>query len=219
MFTIDNTVQGMLLDIKENPDDDTPRLALADYLQDMPDEQSRVYGQFIRAQVQKLDTAEVGEIYQRIANQYETAILRVDFGYGYGNISNGCRVVFERGFISRAEMSSAGWRLYGKKIAKYHPSVTIEIAFEMPQLQAVFETPQTSQWPNISVYQLHCWYRRMATDWELHDGFIDPAIFDMMPYHSRVEGVSPCKIYESDLEARHALLEGYRNFSGGFFKS
>src|SRR5262249_33377177 len=43
-------VRAFLEDVREHPDDDTPRLVLADWLQDQPGEAERARGEFIRLQ-------------------------------------------------------------------------------------------------------------------------------------------------------------------------
>src|SRR5262245_63775193 len=43
-------VRAFLEDIREHPDDDTPRLVLADWLEDQPDEADRARGEFIHLQ-------------------------------------------------------------------------------------------------------------------------------------------------------------------------
>jgi uncharacterized protein (TIGR02996 family) len=49
-MTVRPEIAGFLHDVKDHPDDDTPRLVLADWLQDQDDPAERDRGEFIRAQ-------------------------------------------------------------------------------------------------------------------------------------------------------------------------
>lgn len=214
MFSIDDTVMGLLLTIQDEPNNDTPRLVLSDYLQESDNENDRMYGLFIRAQV--LGDVDAEPLYRFVRSKYETSLLKAHFGGRPEDGRNtGPGVYFERGFVWAVRMASAGWKMYGKLVGKYHPSVTIVNDLESPHAPIFFSGVDPESMPNERRYPN--WRRRdQVYSYELHNGYVAAEIFDLMKCQI-VSSDKSIKPYPGVGEAYQALFDAYREYSGGFF--
>ena len=141
---------AFLADILEHPDDDTPRLVYADWLEENGDTDDALRAEFIRVQVKlarspdehlRLRERELWEmsdsdgwlIPDPVAPQSAHICLETETMALAETIGDALSVlVFRRGFVERVRFPLAAWLEYGPALVASHPIQRVELNDRRP---------------------------------------------------------------------------------------
>lgn len=134
---------GLLLAIREDPDDDAPRLIYADWLDDNG---QPLRGEFIRAQIANFRRGvKHGDGLNReleILNEFPAFLgIGCDDMSNYGwngtgetdiEYNSGAEATYSRGFIDAARCSLSWWERHGEIVAAVHPVGGVRLINKSP---------------------------------------------------------------------------------------
>lgn len=126
----------LLQAILDDPADDLPRLAYADWLEETGGEANTDRVSFIRGQLARQEATEKCHVGELIAVP-SSGNLRIAYPAAWqarqeGIFPVGCEVMYQRGFVRWCSMAIAEWLEYGPKIVTRHPIEGVTITDRSP---------------------------------------------------------------------------------------
>lgn len=140
---------GFLADILANPDDDTPRLIYADWLEDQG---QKAEADFIRVQCTLFALPLSNPARPRLLDEQSSAWLAMkpplypeipyprDGGFA-AEIDGGVelrdpKVIFRRGFVHTVRCTLDAWRTHGPALVSRHPVQRVKLSDRCPEIRA-----------------------------------------------------------------------------------
>jgi uncharacterized protein (TIGR02996 family) len=123
MTTTHDTRAHLLAAVRAHPDEDTPRLVYADWLQEYGDDDDRARAEFIRVQVAESHTQTWYNGATGLATRADELLRRYGHEWlgPYYGAANGRSWTFRRGFVERVTCSGDDWCAHADAILASHP--------------------------------------------------------------------------------------------------
>jgi uncharacterized protein (TIGR02996 family) len=139
-----STEEAFFADIRDNPDDDTPRLVYADWLEEFGDEYDRKRAELIRVGCRLARTPGPGP--ERDELLRTTDHLWNELGDWLAPLRRFARgLEVSRGFVERAVVRPADLREHGETILSLAPVAELAVAFGAADLHTLVECPHLSR--------------------------------------------------------------------------
>lgn len=150
---------GLLREVLDNPDDDSPRLILADYLEENGEPER---GEFIRIQcaLANIDHFRVGPSYkQEKALQRRERELLDGHEREWSRELNGispCRWQFNRGFVELVTCTTEAWLAHADMLTACQPirKVRLTTCHEDSYISGGFRKSLLARWPRVKDWEV-----------------------------------------------------------------
>lgn len=129
-YTRDPTYRGLMAEVLTNPGDDTPRLILADWLEETDSDPARA--EFIRESIAGMEYDPFTQGVDVVGAFGET---KVGWCEAWGNCvkyKDSVLLSVDRGFVWRAASSASSWKKYGRRLIRQHPITFVRLSDKAP---------------------------------------------------------------------------------------